>query len=437
MKDSYLIGLTGNLGSGKSTVRKILEPLGARGIDADALTHTVMARGTRTWRAVIETFGADILTFNGRIDRQKLGERVFADAEGLKKLEAIVHPAVGERIKQIVREDQAPIIVVEAIKLLEANLGQWCDSIWVVQCAPQVQIQRVMRDRNMSEADARARLASQSPAEDKIQFAHVVIDNSGDESATRAQIEKAWSAIHPETAKDKRAWLYDLPAQPVRPKVTTQPVSEPAVKPEPAPKPPTPVWAKGKPPAPAAEPDLDQKALDPSFPQVPAWANVEADVEIRRARRSDLNALSIAFAKLENRQHPLTREEALRRFGERGYFIAMTENRIVALAAWEAENLVAVVREIWAESADIAPIVLPKLFAIIEQEAGTLLCEVVLLQIKESALTLAAEALAAGYHQYDLRALHPVWQSVAQERMRPTDQLWLKLLREGITTKPF
>jgi dephospho-CoA kinase len=436
VKDSYLIGLTGNLGSGKSTVRKMLEQLGARGIDADALAHTVMERGSSTWRTIVEAFDTDILTFNGHIDRQKLGERVFADAEGLKKLEAIVHPAVGAHIKQIVREDQAPVIVIEAIKLLEANLGQWCDSVWVVQCTPQVQIQRVMQDRNMSEADARARLASQSPAEDKVKYAHVVIDNNHDEDTTRAQVEKTWSAIRSETARDKSAWLYDLPPKQTISQPAAPPVPKPAAKQELGVKPPTPVWAKSKPPAHSAEPGIEQKTLDPSFPPVPTWANVEADVEIRRARRSDLNALSIAFAKQENRQRPLTREETLRRFGERGYFIAVTENRIAALAAWEAENLVAIVRELWEESADAAPVVLPKLFAMIEQEAGNLVCEVVLLQIKESALTLAAEALAAGYHQYELRALHPQWQSVARERLRPSDQIWLKRLREGITTKP-
>ncbi len=434
VKNSYLIGLTGNLGSGKSTVRRILEQLGARGIDADALAHTVMARGAPAWCAIVETFGADILTFNGRIDRQKLGARVFADAEGLKKLEAIVHPAVGALIKQIVREESAPVIVIEAIKLLEARLHLWCDSIWVVTCKPEVQIQRVMRDRQMSEADARARLAAQSPAEEKIKSANVVIDNSGDEAATRAQIEKAWRAIHPETARDKSVWLYDLPPSAVISTPPPAPVVIEAAPPQAQP-PPTPVWAKGRPSA-VTKLEVEQgEGSQPSL-QVPAWARVEADIEIRRARRSDLDALSVAFAKLDNRPQPLARAEVLKRFGERGYFISTADNRIIALTAWEAENLVAIVREIWVESADAAPVVLPKLFAAIEREARELACEVILLLINENAFTLAAEALAAGYSQQELQALHPVWQSVAQERMRRTDQIWLKRLREEITTAP-
>ena len=440
MKNTYLIGLTGNLGSGKSTVRKMLEGLGARGIDADALTHLVMARGTRVWRAIIETFGADIITYNGGIDRQKLGERVFADAAGLAKLEAIVHPAVAARIQQAVRDESTSVVVVEAIKLIEAGLHEKCDAIWVVQCAPAVQLERVMRDRHVSEAAARARLAAQSPLADKLIYADVVIDNSRDEAATRAEVESAWRAIHPKTARDKSTWLDTLPsdnglrpAGPAAVKPALEPTLKPAVKSETPP--PTPVWLTFKP---AASPDTttERKTGKASAPQLPAWASAEADVEVRRARRNDLDALSVALAKLENRHKPLSNGETVQRLGERGYFIVLSEKRIVALASWEAENLVAIVPDIWAESADAAPVVLPKLFALIESEARRLLCEVVLLLIDESSLTLAAEANAVGYAQRELNTLHPVWQTVARERMRASHQIWLKPLREGITTKP-
>jgi hypothetical protein len=146
--------------------------------------------------------------------------------------------------------------------------------------------------------------------------------------------------------------------------------------------------------------------------------------------------LSVAFARFDNRHKPLSRGETIQRLGERGYFIVLSEKRIVALASWEAENLVAIVPDTWAESPDTAPLVLPKLFALIEDEARRLLCEVVLLLINESALTLAAEANAVGYAQSELQALHPVWQSVARERLRGGNQIWVKPLREGITTKP-
>lgn len=434
MNNFYLIGLTGNLGSGKSTIRKMLEQLGARGIDADALAHVAMARGTSTWRAIVEAFGADVLAFNGRVDRQKLSARVFADGDGLRKLETIVHPAVGALTRQMLREAQEPVVVIEAIKLIEAGMHFWCDAVWVVKCEPEVQIERVMRDRQMSQPDARARLAAQGPLEDKLRFAHVVIDNSGDEDATRAEVEQAWRAIRREDARDKTTWLFDLPRQePVSPIAEAQPPT--VLVEEPAP-PPMPVWATAKPIAPVAEPLGDQMPGIALTPQVPAWANVEADVQVRRARRSDLDALSAALAKIDNRSKPLSRAETLKRFGERGYRIAIADKRIVAVAAWQAENLVAIVREIWTESADTAPIALPKLFGLIEKEAKELLCEVVVLLINEGALTLSAEAHSIGYKQSEMHALHPVWQGVAREYLRPSDQLWVKRLREGITTKP-
>ncbi len=428
MNNSYLIGLTGNLGSGKSTVRKMLEALGAHGIDADALAHTVMARGTPTWRAVVDAFGADILAFNGRIDRQRLAQRVFADADGLTKLEAIVHPAVGAAIKQMLRETDAPVIVVEAIKLIEAGLHVWCDALWIVKCAPEVQIARVMRDRHMSETDARARLASQSLLEDKLRFAHVIIDNSGNADATRAEVEQAWRAIQPATARDKSEWLDNNARRPATSSAASASVSEPAPYTEPPPG----AAVTEAPPAPIPSWVKDTSAA----PQVQGLAKVKLEVEVRRARRSDLQALGVAIAKFEHRAQPLARDEALKRLGERGYRLAMADHRIVALAAWDAENLVATVREVWVESADLAPIALPKLLTLIETEAKELLCEVVLLLIDESALTLTAEARALGYEERTLPALHSAWQDVVRERLKASDQIWCKRLREGITTKP-
>ena len=149
MKNFYLIGLIGNLGSGKSTVRKMLEQLGARGIDADALAHVVMQRGTPTWRAIVDAFGASILAYDGRIDRRALGARVFADASALQTLEAIVHPAVGALTKDLLRETTQPVVVLEAIKLIGAGMHHWCDALWAVTCPVDAQIERVTRTRQI------------------------------------------------------------------------------------------------------------------------------------------------------------------------------------------------------------------------------------------------------------------------------------------------
>ncbi|CAG0941334.1 partial Dephospho-CoA kinase, partial [Anaerolineae bacterium] len=337
MKNFYLIGLTGNLGSGKSTVRRMLERLGASGLDADILAHITMRRGTATWFALVKSFGLEVLTFSGKMDRRKLGARVFSDADALRKLEAIVHPAVGALTKEWLKQTETPIVVVEAIKLIEAGMHTWCDALWVVKCSTEAQIERVARDRQMSPEDARARLAAQGSLDEKLGLATLIIDNSGDEKATRAQVEQAWKLLHPETARDKSEWLVGVPrAQP-----------PPAIAPPP------------EPPVQAAPPSAPVKEETPP--------TISGELDVRRARRSDLKALSIALAKRENLAEPLPHEQVVKRFGERGYRIAVSDGRVIALASWEAENLVAIVREVWAESASAAQLALPKLFALIEE----------------------------------------------------------------------
>lgn len=432
MNNFYLIGLVGTIGSGKSTVRKMLEQLGAYSIDADALAHVVMRRGTPTWRQVVQTFGADILKFNGRIDRRKLGARVFTDPSALVKLETLVHPAVRNLTKDLLRKTQKPVVVIEAIKLVEAGMHEWCDALWAVDCKPQVQIERVMRTRNLSEADARTRLDAQGSFEDKLRLATVIIDNNGPKDATRVQVEKAWKQIQPNSARDKSAWLLDLPiAEAVEPPAIETPVREPApTKPG---LPPMPDWAKSAPTV-HAEPLREHVVVEPPMP---AWARAVVELEVRRARRTDLEALGIALAKKEQRTTPFTREEILKRFGERGYRIALADQRIVALAAWEAENLVASVREIWAESAEAATQALPRLFELIENEARELLCEIVLLIVEPGAPEyIVAQAQVSGYQREELSALHKLWQQAIQERMQAGDTLWGKRLREVIT-RPF
>jgi dephospho-CoA kinase len=485
VKNFYLIGLTGNLGSGKSTVRKMLEQLGARGIDADLLAHAALARGTPAWRAVVDEFGADLVTFNGRIDRQKLGARVFADANALEKLEHIIHPVVGSMTKELAKQAQTSIVVIEAVKLVEAGMHQWCDALWVVDCNSQVQVERVMRDRHMSAQAAQNRLNAQGSLDSKLKMASIVIDNSGDTQATRNQVEHAWNSIVAESARDKTEWLLgpaatrvadpkDLPVAVAEP--TSTPSKTEAATPSVEEQIDIPEWARAPfielPPAPtkpivvepsaplkpvvdeapalpklvAVEPPVIEPVVPVSAPPIekqepvvappPTWAQEDLVIEVRRARRSDLDAFAEAIAKFESRSQSLSREEAIKRMSERGYRIAVGNKRIVAFAAWEAENLVAIVREVWAEAADIAPKALPDLFKLIEQEAKGLACEAAVLLIPEEAMTLSAEAHAVGYQVSDVANLHKMWRSVVQERIHPGEQIWLKRLREDMIMRP-
>jgi len=192
----YVIGLTGNIATGKSTVGKLLSRLGAEHIDADRLAHQLMARGRPAWEKIAATFGAGILRPDGTIDRGKLGSIVFSDADALARLEAIVHPDVIERTRQLIAASTAPVAVIEAIKLIESGMvSQLCAALWVVTASRDVRIGRLMEQRDLSYADAVLRVDAQPPQEDKVARADVVIDNDGSIAATVRQVEQAWAKI--------------------------------------------------------------------------------------------------------------------------------------------------------------------------------------------------------------------------------------------------
>jgi len=187
------IGLTGNIACGKSTVARMLAEKGAYVIDADAIAHEVIRKGTPAYAAILRRFGEGILGPDGEIDRRRLGEIVFRDPAALRDLEAIVHPAVLEAIRERLQaHPEAPAVVIEAIKLLESGLARACDTLWVVTCSEAEQVRRLMRDRGLSEEEAWVRIRAQPPQAEKIRHADVVIENSGDLEATRRQVEAAW-----------------------------------------------------------------------------------------------------------------------------------------------------------------------------------------------------------------------------------------------------
>lgn len=200
----YVIGLTGNIACGKSTVVAMLRELGAAVCDADAVVHAVQAPGGVAYQPIIEAFGAGILTagFGSPIDRAALGRIVFSSPDQLRRLESLVHPAVRSAIFSWVDAQIAAgvrVAVIDAIKLIESGYPEMCDAVWVVTATVDQQLARLMRDRGMSEADARARIAAQNPAQAKIAVADVVIDNSGTLEETRAQVQAAFAQILEDT----------------------------------------------------------------------------------------------------------------------------------------------------------------------------------------------------------------------------------------------
>jgi len=144
----------------------------------------------------VREFGSRILRPDGEIDRPRLGSIVFADPAALARLEAIVHPAVIARTEELIRQAQEPVVVVEAIKLLESGMGErLCDSVWVVTCPREQQVARLMRSRGLSREEALLRINAQPSQEEKIARADVVIDNSGSLDDTWQQVRAAWERI--------------------------------------------------------------------------------------------------------------------------------------------------------------------------------------------------------------------------------------------------
>ena len=190
------VGLTGGIASGKSTVSGILSDLGAVVIDADQLARDVVARGTPGLDAVVAEFGAGLLTAEGDLDRAAMGSLVFGDEVARKRLEAIVHPLVFERIVDL--ETHAPdgAVVVHDIPLLaESGRAATFDAVIVVDAPQEVQVARMVGDRGWTESDALARIAAQASPEDRRAIATYVVENTGSRAELREKIEAIYAEL--------------------------------------------------------------------------------------------------------------------------------------------------------------------------------------------------------------------------------------------------
>jgi dephospho-CoA kinase len=190
------VGLTGGIGAGKSEVSKRLAAQGAIVIDADAIAREVVAPGTPGLAQVIAMFGEDLLRPDGSLDRERLGEIVFADKAKLGALNAIVHPLVGQRMAELENAAAASAIVVYDVPLIaENNLAGGFDLVVVVDAPPSVQLSRLERHRKMSADQAKARMAAQAGRPQRLAIADLVIDNSGSLAELDRQVGDLWTEL--------------------------------------------------------------------------------------------------------------------------------------------------------------------------------------------------------------------------------------------------
>ncbi len=473
--NKYVIGLTGNIAMGKSLVRKMLEHLGAYTLDADGLAHQVMAPGAPAYGPVIETFGKWLLDSEGRVDRNKLGAVVFAHPEALNRLEALTHPIVSQGVDTLINLSKRPIVVIEAIKLLETVLGQQVDTIWVVDAAPQIQLERLMTKRGMSEYEARKRIDSQNPQRDKLARASVVITNNGNAQDVWVQVEREWNRITGQRAPQPvppaqpavqapRVATGSMPAvqpaaQPVQPPVQapakspTKPLVPPAAQPpvqQPVPQRPPqtvpPVQPVAQPPAapkvattpmPAVQPAVQPA---PPAPVQPAPEPVGAPLQISHVEtRRGMPKNAEEIARLINRAtgKNLTRMDIMMAFGEKSYLLAEADGRAVGLAGFQVENLITRMDEFWViPEAPVTPVA-QALIQAVEDASKELQSEVGFMFLPQNAGSLAQVFVDQGYERTQLDAIKvPAWREAAAESQPPNTQILAKKLRAERVLKP-
>lgn len=370
----YIIGLTGNIGTGKTVVRRMLEHLGAYTIDADALSHRATAKGAPGYQPVLEIFGKWILDGDGEINRRKLGDLVFRDPAALRELEGIVHPLVHRAVDVLVKRASQPVIVIEAIKLLEGDLRRICDSIWVTYAPQVVQIERLMRKRNISHEEALQRINAQAPQTGKIAAANVVIRNIGSYDDLWNQVSEAWKKNVPSVDRIPTGSLKEVKA---------------------------------------------------------------GEFRVSRGKPRDTQAIADLINRLSNGSQHLTSADVMAQFGDKAYMLLQMGRDLVGIAGWQVENLVVRTTDLYLEAGIDIEKALLKLIDEIEHVSGDLQCEASLIFPPSDLAGQENIWNKLGYTNRAPEALGvQAWTDAARESMPANTALLFKQLRQDRVLRP-
>jgi dephospho-CoA kinase len=372
-----VIGLTGNIATGKSVVRRMLEHLGAYTIDADALSHRVISKGAPGYQPVLDRFGTWLLDKDGQIDRAKLGRLVFADGQALAQLEDIIHPYVGQAVDMLVKRSTQSVVVIEAIKLLESTLRSKCDTIWVTDADQKVQVERLMGKRGMSQDDAIQRIHSQSAQKEKIAAATVVIKNNG-------SIEELWKEVN-------EAWKRLVPATEAEP--ATQILTRPEVGPE-------------------------------AF-------------SLQRGKPRDSQKIADLITKLSKGKRSMNRDEVMDAFGDKAFLLLQMGSDLVGVAGWQVENLVARTLDLYLDPKAHPDKSLPLLLNEVERASSELQCEASLVFPPIDLVGYDSIWKQVGYERRTPETLGvQAWTDAAIESMPKGSAMFFKQLRTDRVLRP-
>ena len=369
----YLIGLTGNIATGKSVVRKMLEHLGAYGIDADALAHRAIAKDAPGYKPVVDAFGTWILDPDGQVDRARLGRIVFTDPGALARLESIVHPLVAKAVDLLVRRSKHKVVVVEAIKLLESGLGDACDSIWVTVAPQDVQLARLVQKRGLDAQTAQDRIRAQPPQADKVAAAQIIIYNEG-------TYEQAWQQVI-------AAWKETVPS-------------------------------------------IDAEAQEP----LPAKAG---ELVVERARLQHVDAIAAFINRYSRGRRQLSRQDVIAALGEKAFLLLKVDDRLVGLVGWQVENLVARTSDVYLQPAVSLENAMALLVQEVERASRELQCEASLLFLPPHLARHEDVWRAQQYELRTIPGLKiRAWQAAAEESMPEGTVMLFKQLRKDRVLRP-
>lgn len=370
----YVIGLTGNIATGKSVVRRMLEHLGAYTIDADALAHRVISREAPGYQPVLDTFGKWLLDPGGQIDRKKLGRLVFSDPEALAQLEGIIHPFVGQAVDLLVRRARQKVVVVEAIKLLESNLRARCDTIWVADAPQQVQVERLMRKRGMSREEALQRVRMQAAQKIKLEAANTVITNNGSYDDLWKQVSQAWKKIFP---------------------------------------------------------------AEEAGPATQVLTRRVGALSLQRAKPRDARKIAYLISRLSKGRRPMTQEQAMEEFGDKAFLLLHMNQEPVGIVGWQVENLVARITDLFLDPRVAPDQALPLMIREVERASGELQCEAALVFPPSDLVGFASMWKELGYERRAVDRLGvQAWEDAALESMPRGSALFFKQLRTDRVLRP-
>jgi len=369
----YIIGLTGNIATGKSVVRRMLEHLGAYTIDADTLSHRAIAKGAPGYQHVVDAFGKFILDAGGEIDRTKLGRLVFSDPDALKDLEAIVHPLVEHAVDLMVKRASQRVIVIEAIKLLEGGLVNACDIVWTTDAPELIQKSRLMQKRGMNEEEAMQRIQAQPPQEKKTAAANVVIQNAGSFEDTWKQVVDAWKVISPITE---------------------------------------------------------------NLPVIVRKAGA-GELAVQRGRPHDSTNIAALITRLSKGTRQVTQHDVMAAFGDKAFLLLMADKQLVGLAGWQVENLVARTTELYLDPGITSAQALKILVTEVERASQDLQCEASLLFLSPELAAQEDVWKEMGYNRRTPQTLGvQAWQDAALESQPANTILLFKQLRQDRVLRP-